>query len=226
MMISQPNQSRPSKRFVARSPLIVLLVTLQSGCGLFGVRTAEEPDFSILKDQGRFQVREYEPLVVVETMVDAGFNEAAKIAFKRLFGYISGANGAEQEFAMTAPVMALDGNSSRGEKIPMTAPVTGEKSTLGWRFAFVLPAEHSLENVPTPTNPDVKPAQVPARKVAVVRYSGSWSETGYQKELKMLQDWMQQNQLEAASLPRVARYDPPWTLPFLRRNEIMIDIRS
>lgn len=212
--------------FVPRPVFVLIIALLQSGCSLFGIRSAEEAGYTILVDQDRFQVRQYKALVVAETVVDKSFDEAGKIAFKRLFGYISGANRAQAEIAMTAPVMALDEDSTGGEKISMTAPVTGEKSTRGWRFAFVLPAEYSLQDAPVPTNPDVNLALVPARKVAVLRYTGSWSEPGYRSNLKLLQDWMHRNQFEAASLPRVAGYDPPWTLPFLRRNEVLIDIKS
>ena len=212
--------------FVHHPLLVLMLALLQTGCSLFGIRSAEEASYTVLVDQDRFEVREYETLVVAETVVDTNFDEAGNIAFKRLFGYISGANRAQTEIAMTAPVMALDEDTSSGAQISMTAPVTGVISAGGWRFAFVLPAGYSLEEAPAPTNPDVRLVQVPARKVAVIRYSGSWNETSYQSNLELLLDWMLQNQFEAASLPRVAGYDPPWTLPFLRRNEVLIDIKS
>lgn len=151
---------------------------------------------------------------------------AGNIAFGRLFGYISGDNAAALEIATTAAVMARDENRASGEKISMTAPVTGQQTAEGWRFAFVLPSGYTLASAPVPNDPEVRPGQVPARRVAVVRYSGSWSETTYAENLALLQQWMRQNRLEAASLPRVAGYDPPWTLPFRRRNEVMIDIKD
>jgi len=191
-----------------------------------GVRSTEEPNYSLLQNEGQYEVREYEALVIAETLVDAGFDDAGKIAFKRLFDYISGDNETAAEITMTAPVMALDENRSSGEKISMTAPVTGQETPLGWRFAFVLPSGYTLATAPVPGNPEVRLEQVPARKVAVVRYSGSWNEMAYEENLKNLQQWMRQNQLDTDSLPRVAGYDPPWTLPFLRRNEVMIDIKS
>jgi len=191
-----------------------------------GIRSTEEPNYSVLQQEDRFEVRDYESLVVAETLVDANFDDAGSIAFKRLFGYISGDNAAASSISMTAPVMALDENRSSGENISMTAPVTGQQTDLGWRFAFVLPADYTLETAPVPSNTSVKLKQIPARKVAVVRYTGSWSETAYDENLALLQQWMTRNRLEAVSLPRVAGYDPPWTLPFLRRNEVMIDIKS
>ena len=216
----------PLRAALPRSLLAGLIILLQAGCSLVGIRSTAEPDYAVLKTEEPFEVREYEPLVIAEILVDASFDEAGKIAFKRLFGYISGDNAAASEIAMTAPVMALDENGSGGEKISMTAPVTGQQTAQGWRYAFVLPSGYTLANAPLPTNPEVRLSQVPARQVAVVRFSGSRSETAYARNLSLLRQWMRQNQLEAGSLPRVAGYDPPWTLPFLRRNEVMIDIKS
>ena len=222
---------KPEFLSTAHTPLSLSLVALlvilfQTGCSLVGVRTTDEPGYSLLQSQDSFELREYETMVVAETLVDATFDDAGNIAFRRLFGYISGDNRSSSEIDMTAPVMAVDEDLSGGQKISMTAPVTGQETALGWRFAFVLPSAYTLANAPEPTNPRVRLAQVPARKVAVVRYSGSWSEAAYQENLALLQAWMKQNQLEADSQPRVAGYDPPWTLPFLRRNEVLIDLKS
>lgn len=219
-------QACPGSPTLPLALVTVAVILLQSGCSLVGIRSTDEPNYSLLQKEDRFEVRQYEALVLAETLVDSNFDEAGNIAFKRLFGYISGDNEAASEIAMTAPVMALDENRSSGEKISMTAPVTGQETPRGWRFAFVLPAGYTLATAPVPGNPEVKLTQLPANKVAVVRYSGSWSETAYQRNLQNLQQWMRQNQLEADGLPRVAGYDPPWTLPFLRRNEVMIDIKN
>ena len=211
---------------LVRHSLAAIVVLFLSGCSLVGIRSTAEPAYSVLQNDASFEVREYAEMVVAETRVDASFDDAGNIAFGRLFGYISGANASASEIAMTAPVMAVDKSTAVGETIAMTAPVTGEETPLGWRYAFVLPESYTLASAPQPDNPDVRLERVPARKVAVVRYSGSWSETGYLQNLQRLQQWMAQNRLEAGSLPRVAGYDPPWTLPFLRRNEVMIDIAS
>ncbi|MEM7564439.1 MAG: heme-binding protein [Pseudomonadota bacterium] len=205
--------------------LMVLVVLLQTGCSLFGIRTTEEANYSVLRNDDNFEVREYEALLVAETWVDSDYDEAGNIAFRRLFNYISGDNEIAAEISMTAPVMALDETDSSGKEISMTAPVTGQETSGGWRFAFVLPAGYTLETAPTPSHPEVTLVEVPASMVAVLRYSGSSTEEAYQRNLKKLQQWMQQNRLEADSLPSFAGYDPPWTLPFLRRNEVMIDIK-
>lgn len=219
-------QACPASATLPLALVTVAAILLLSGCSLVGIRSTAEPNYSLLQNDDRFEVRQYEALVLAETLVDLTFDDAGNIAFKRLFGYISGDNDAASEIAMTAPVMALDENRSSGEKISMTAPVTAQETPLGWRYAFVLPSGYTLASAPVPGNADVRLQQIPARTVAVVRYSGSWNETAYEENLKNLQQWMLQNQLKANSPPRVAGYDPPWTLPFLRRNEVMIDIQS
>lgn len=213
-------------RTLRRSLLAAAIILLQSGCSLVGIRSTAEPGYSVLQQDERFEVREYAEMVVAETVVDASFDDAGGIAFRRLFGYISGDNQAAADIAMTAPVMAVDDSAAEAVEIAMTAPVTGQATPAGWRFAFVLPESYTLATAPQPLNPAVRIEPVPARKVAELRYSGSWTEAGYAENVNRLQQWMQQNRLEADSLPRVAGYDPPWTLPFLRRNEVMIDIRS
>ena len=220
-----PKHAHCKRRILRHSLIATAIILFQSGCSLVGIRSTAEPGYSVLQKDELFEVREYDQLVVVETVVDASFDDAGGIAFRRLFGYISGDNASAAEIAMTAPVMAADESTPVGEEISMTTPVTGQETPLGWRFAFVLPSDYTLATAPLPGNPEVRLEQVPAKKVAVVRYSGSWSEAGFARNVQLLQQWMSQNQLEAEALPRVAGYDPPWTLPFLRRNEVMIDIK-
>ena len=214
------------RKLLKHSLIATAIVLFQAGCSLVGIRSTAEPGYAVLQNDELFEVREYEELVVVETVVDAGFDDAGNIAFRRLFNYISGDNRTATEIAMTAPVMAVEDGGPNGEEIPMTAPVTGQETPGGWRFAFILPSDYTLATAPIPDNPDVRLERVPARKVAVVTYTGSWNEASYSENLQRLERWMQDNRLEAGSLPRVAGYDPPWTVPFLRRNEVMIDIKS
>jgi hypothetical protein len=219
-------QASPIRKTLPHYLLAIVTILLQSGCSLVGIRSADEPTYSVLQKEDQFEVREYDTLLTAETLVEANFDKAGNIAFKRLFAYISGENEAASKIAMTAPVMALDENRTSGEKISMTAPVTGQETALGWRYAFILPSDYTLATAPVPSNQLVRLKQVPARKVAIVQYSGSFSEVAYEENLILLQNWMRQNKLEADSLPRVAGYDPPWTLPSLRRNEIMVDLKN
>ena len=197
---------------------------LTTGCSFFGIRDTEEAAYAVVDKQDQIEIREYDELVVVETFVNTDYEEAGTVAFKKLFAYISGENISKTKIAMTTPVMSKEGDASAGDKIPMTSPVLGQRQAQGWRYSFVLPAGYTLENAPLPTNPDVKLAVIPGKKVAVIRYSGSWKEQTMRDKSEKLVEWIQANGLERLSIPRSARYDPPWTLPFLRRNEIMIDV--
>jgi SOUL heme-binding protein len=214
-------------RFMKQS-MAVILGTIgifsTTGCSLVGIRTSEEANYGVLKKYDQIEIREYDALVVVETYVNADYEEAGTMAFKKLFAYISGENLSKTKIAMTAPVMSKKGHAVAGDKIPMTSPVISERQDEGWRYSFVLPAGYTLENAPLPSNPDVKLAAVPRKKAAVIRYSGSWEEQTMRQKSKELIEWIRANGLERLSTPRSAGYDPPWTLPFLRRNEIMIDV--
>jgi hypothetical protein len=212
---------RPS---VAAVLSAICLSFITTGCTFFGIRTSEEANYNVIGKRGQIEIREYDALVVVETYVNAGYDKAGNIAFKKLFAYISGENLSKTKIAMTAPVMSKEGSAVDGDKIPMTSPVLSERQVKGWRYSFVLPASYTLDNAPLPSNPDVKLAVIPRKKVAVIRYSGSWKEQIMSEKSEELDEWIQANGLKRLSKPRSARYDPPWTLPVLRRNEIMIDV--
>ena len=115
-------------RLPARLPLVICALLLQSGCSLFGIRSTEEAPYSVLEEQGQYQIRQYQSLLIATTIVDTDFDEAGKQAFRRLFNYISGDNRADREIAMTAPVLAAEyptteNAATDGERIKMTAPV-------------------------------------------------------------------------------------------------------
>ncbi len=203
------------------------------GCTLLGIRTYEEAGHRAIESDGRIELRQYQALVVIETLAQGDMNQAGNQAFNRLFGYISGQNTAQQKIDMTTPVLAKpeaapqaapDGPPQEGQRIEMTTPVLAQQTPAGWRYAFVLPASITLDNAPAPTNPEVKLAQLPARRVAVIRYSGGWSEQGMQEKSRELADWIAAKGLKPLSSPRAAAYDPPWTIPFLRRNEVQVDV--
>ena len=208
----------------------ILTLAAVAGVGLvaflsrsvFGVVDVEEAEYDVLSQDGPIELREYAELVLVETRVDADFDDAGDIAFRRLFAYISGANAANDEIAMTAPVIASAG--SDGEEIAMTAPVLSQPYKDGWRYAFVLPASYTIDSAPLPTNSSVSLGRRPKRKVAVIRHSGLWREATMRAHTEVLVDWIETEGLSATSPPIFAGYNPPWTLPFLRRNEVMIEV--
>ncbi|MGB5395939.1 MAG: heme-binding protein [Gammaproteobacteria bacterium] len=203
-----------------------LILQLSTGCSLVGINNVEEATYTVAIKQDNFELRDYDPMIIVETTIDDDFENAGSQAFRRLFAYISGDNVANSEIAMTAPVIADPAGTSPGTDIAMTAPVLQEYSMGGWRYAFVLPADFTLETAPKPLDDNVKLAAVAGKKVAVIQFSGFWSEESMQDKTSALNDWISANNLTSTSEPRWAGYNPPWTIPFLRRNEVMIDVQQ
>lgn len=201
--------------------LFVILNTLfLSACSIFGISSVEEAGYNVLKDNANIQIRQYKPLVTAQTEVEANFETASSKAFQRLFDYISGNNKKQQKIAMTTPVI----QEKQSEKIAMTAPVFQEKSGKTWFMSFVLPGDYTLANAPVPLDSTVVLKEVPSKKVAVLTYTGFLSEQAIDEKTNELKSWLESNGYKAISLSRSAGFNPPWTLPFLRRNEIHIDI--
>lgn len=183
----------------------------------------EEPAYSVTAKDPPFEVRMYDPYCVAATAIaDADFTEAGNIGFRRLFRYIQGDNIAQKKLPMTAPV-GIEPNAS--EKIPMTAPVGQSLGSSGYEVWFVMPKGSTLETLPQPKNPQVRLRQMGARRVAVLRYSGGWSEARYEAKKGELRAWIKKNNLAPAGPPVLSRYDSPFTLWFLRRNEVQIEIQ-
>lgn len=197
--------------------IVVCLSMCLGGCGAVGI---EKSKYSVLERQGRFELRLYEPCIVAETVVASDFGEAGNIAFGRLYKYISGENRARESIAMTAPVA----QEARSEKIAMTAPVGQERSGDKWVVSFLMPARYTMETLPEPIDPAVTLRGIPARRMAAVRYSGTWSQKRYEQHLARLRQFIEQQKWKATGEPVFARYDPPFQLPFFRRNEVLIPV--
>jgi effector-binding domain-containing protein len=179
----------------------------------------EEAAYRVVKTEGPFELRDYEPHIVAETTVDGELEEVGSVAFRRLFAYISGANTAQTEIAMTTPV-----SQQSSEKIAMTAPVGQQKSGDRWLVSFMMPASYRMETLPIPDDPQVTIRQVPPRRIAAVRYSGFWSEKNYQKNMLKLGSWIEKEGLKVTGEAIWARYNSPFSLWFLRRNEILVPV--
>jgi hypothetical protein len=182
----------------------------------------EEAKYAVITKDGDLELRQYEPHIVAETIVDADFDKAGNEGFRRLFKYISGENQKKQSIAMTAPVSQDAGS----EKIAMTAPVSQERTGGQWRIAFVMPAEYTLDTLPQPADPKVSLRQVPSRRMAAITYSGSWSRERYEKHRTLLEAFMLKKKLQPLGEPVLARYNSPFTLWFLRRNEVLIPVQA
>ena len=182
----------------------------------------ETLSYSVVRSDDRFEVRRYDAYIVAEVVVEGDMEEAGNRAFGTLFEYISGKNRPGDKIAMTAPVE----QRSKPAKIPMTAPVEQRAQGDRWAVAFVMPASYTLDTLPDPENPDVMLRKIPARRVAAVRYSGFWSRKNYRKHRDALQKWIKEQNLTPAGPPVWARYNPPFIPWFLRRNEVLIPVKT
>jgi hypothetical protein len=188
--------------------------------GAMDAMAIEEATYKVVKKDNKFEIRDYASHILAETVVEGDFEEAGNKAFNVLFGYISGDNRSREKLAMTAPVS----QEPKGEKIKMTAPVGQQRVQESWAVSFMMPASYTLETLPEPEDPKVTLRQVPARRMAAVRYSGFWNEKGYLRYKLELESWIREKGLTIMGDPIWARYNAPFTPWFLRRNEILIPV--
>ena len=199
----------------------------------------EEPAFETLEKIDNIEIRQYRPVIVAETFVDGDMGSASNKGFRLIADYIFGNNlsarapggKASEKIAMTAPV-AIE-PAARSEKISMTAPVSvepqgdpvgGAMRGKRWRVQFTMPSEYSMATLPKPVNPAVTLREVPGKRYAVLVFSGFAGEEKVQEKTDELLAWLKAKKRKAIGTPQLARYNPPWTLPFLRRNEILVEV--
>ena len=197
--------------------ILLLLLT-----GATTAMATEEAPYTVIKTDDIFELREYAPQLLAEIIVDGDLEDAGNKAFRPLFRYISGDNKSRDKIAMTAPVS----QEQKGEKISMTAPVSQQSVQGKWAVSFMMPASYTMKTLPTPDDSNIKLRQIPARRMAAVRYSGFWSEEKYLLNKEKLEKWIKDNSFTVTGEPVWARYNPPFTLWFLRRNEILIPVTA
>ena len=205
-----------------RALLIALVLVAPGGQAL----AVEEPEYELLRSFDAFELRRYAPQLVAETRVEGSFDESGGEAFRILAGFIFGDNRAREKVAMTAPVT----QEPASEKIAMTAPVTQEPAdgaegeTGAWVYRFVMPASYTMETLPVPNDPRVTIRELPPRVVAARRFSGTWREKRFLEHQDALLAAVASEGLETRGLPQWARYNSPFSIWFLRRNEILVEI--
>lgn len=192
----------------------------------------EEPKYTLLQKTDSFELREYAPQILAEVTVEGDLDAASNQGFRLIAGYIFGQNQVSEKIAMTVPVAVESNDQKKSTKIAMTAPVgiepvkSDQSSRNQWTVSFVMPSEYTLETLPKPLNAQVKIRELPAERRAVVSFSGFYNEDKVLEKTRALEAWMQSKNLQAIGSPQFARYNPPWTLPFMRRNEVMIRVRD
>jgi hypothetical protein len=205
-------------------PLRILLIGLLLALPMLS-RAIEEPAYEVVRQLGNdVEVRQYAAYVVAEVLVDGPADKAGNTAFPILAGYIFGKNKGERKLEMTAPVTQTP-RSPEPVKLDMTAPVTQAAAPGGFVVQFVLPKEVTLATAPEPLDPRVKLREVPATRLAAIRYSGFWSAANYDEHLAALKAALASAGLESAGEPVFSRFNAPFTPWFLRRNEIWLALR-
>jgi hypothetical protein len=165
----------------------------------------EEPKYEVAKTYEEFEVRNYGPTLMAQTEVAEDFEAAGNKAFRRLADFIFGSNQSKTKMAMTAPV-----NQSKSDR--------------GFVVQFVMPSQYTRQTLPAPVNEQVKIIEHPARRVAVYQYSGSWSEERFQKKLTFFREQLQKEGVKTVGEPIFARFNSPFQIWFLRRNEIWLEL--
>jgi hypothetical protein len=183
--------------------------------------SVEQPKYRVVEKDGNIEFRDYAPMIVAETEVSGERNQALGVGFRAIADYIFGNNLSSEKVAMTAPV-----TQQRSQKIAMTAPVTQQEEGGTGHVRFVMPSGYTLATLPKPANPAVKLKEIGSKRFVVIRFSGFAGEGNLARRAAELKAFVSAKNLKTLSAPTYAFYDPPWTLPFLRRNEVMLEIAA
>jgi hypothetical protein len=209
-----------------------VLGQVADGAGsIVGIRHGtEEPPFTVERRVGDVEIRRYGSRIAAETTINANEESARNEGFRRLAGYIFGGNQGKTKIAMTAPVAQENvtqktTQKKKGQKIAMTAPVAAQRGGAGeWVIRFFMPSEHTLATLPTPNDERVRLVEVPGERVAVLRFSGNYNPAVIAGRTEELLKTLQDNDIRVSGEPFAWFYDPPWTVPFLRRNEVAVKL--
>jgi len=197
---------------------LILVVGVLAGPVMSNV---EKPDYKVIQSEQNIEIRQYEPMIIAEVEVDGKREDAIRDGFRLLADYIFGNNTVQQVISMTAPVQQKE-----NQKIAMTAPVQQQSMGKSWRMSFVMPSKYRLDSLPVPNNNRVRLKEILTKKFVVIEFSGINSNENVTKHENQLMNYIEANQINIIGSPKYAFYNAPWTLPFLRRNEVMIEIKQ
>lgn len=200
---------------------MVTLVGIWSLVGYF-TSNAEQAKYSVLKKAKGYEIRDYPAHIVAQTLVQGTSvnGDAFNKGFRVIAGYIFGGNAKKESIAMTAPVVAQS-----GEKIAMTVPVTASAQGKSQLISFVMPSGYTLETLPAPNDSRIHIVEIPEQKIAAIRFAGYRTDARFEKMRKRLFADLARDNIVIIGTPIFAGYNPPWTPPWMNRNEIMIQIQ-
>jgi|TARA_B100001093_G_scaffold151194_1_gene143911 hypothetical protein len=208
--------------FIRSLGVLLMMNLILSACSIVGVRALEEPAYQTQMQEGSFEIREYSSYLVAEVfMEEENFDEASGDGFRMLADYIFGNN-----LSRSASVQMAGKAEAASENIAMTAPVQmdqGKKSNQ-WRMAFSLPSKWNLETAPVPNDQRVNLREISPERMVVLQFSGRMATQDLEEKEQELRQWAMKQGITVVGSVRTARYDPPWTLPFLRKNEVQLKV--
>lgn len=210
------------KNYLLRKPrvnIFSILIFIFWGTNLSAL---EEPKYSVLKEYENFEIRNYDSYLVAEVDIEGSYNKTGNEAFRILAGYIFGDNQSSTKMNMTAPVESEAIQAS--ERMNMTAPVFSNKNVNGYTYRFVMESKYTQETLPVPNNSKIRITEIKDRVMAVISFSGRWSQKNFEKHEQILVNDLKNEGIGVASEAIYARYNAPFTPWFLRRNEIMFEI--
>lgn len=197
---------------------LILIVGVLAGPLMSDV---EKPDYKVIQSEQNIEIRHYEPMIIAEVEVEGKREDAIRDGFRLIADYIFGNNKVKLDIAMTSPVQQQE-----SQKIAMTAPVQQQSTGRSWQISFVMPSKYIMESLPEPNNDRVRLKEILTKKFVVIEFSGTNSNENVTKHENQLMNYIEANQIKIIGSPKYAFYNAPWTLPFMRRNEVMIEINQ
>jgi DNA gyrase inhibitor GyrI len=206
-----------SKKWIMMSAIIGIVLIGVAAVGPI-MSDVETPDYRVVKSEKNIEIRQYETMIIAKVRMDGERKDAIGEGFRLLADYIFGNNSVEQNITLTTPVQ------QQSTKIKMTAPVQQQSAGGSWQVSFVMPSEYSMRTLPKPGNERVILKEIPANQFVVITFSGMNSDANLKEHEDKLMQYIKANDISLVSSPKYAFYNPPWTLPFMRRNEVMIEL--
>ena len=203
--------------------ILIILASIASAVVLIGpiMSKVEKPKYIVNFTEEDIESRSYDSMIVAEVLIKNSREESISQGFRVLADYIFGNNVSAEKIPMTSPVI-----EQKSEKIPMTAPVKQQIKDNIWSIQFIMPAQYSMDSLPKPNNNNVKIKLIPPADYVVIKFNGKNENKNIQIHEDKLKEFIEKKDLEVKGKPIYAFYNPPWTIPILRRNEIMIEIKN